>query len=116
MGKDIQAKIREIRPRIVITGLGAITPLGNSVQETWEGLVAGRSGVGPITTFDASEYPSRVVGAVKGFDATEYIPFKEARRMARSSHMAIATATQAIKDAGFSDGWPDEDGNPAVQD
>ena len=109
MAKDIQAKIREIRPRVVITGIGAITPLGNSVQETWEGLVAGRSGVGPITTFDASEYPSRIVGAVKGFDATEYIPFKEARRMARSSHLAIATATHAIEDAGFAGGWPDEE-------
>ncbi len=109
MAKDIREKIREIRPRVVITGIGAITPLGNSVQETWDGLVDGRSGVGPITVFDASEYPSRIVGEVKGFDATDYIPYKEARRMARSSHLAIATATQAIEDAGFAEGWPDEE-------
>jgi len=94
---------------VVITGMGAITPVGNSVRESWEGLLAGRSGVGPITHFDASDLPTRIAGEVKGFDPVEYIDFKEARRMSRASHLAVATATQAIEDAGFSGGWPDEE-------
>jgi 3-oxoacyl-[acyl-carrier-protein] synthase II len=109
MLENIRERIRQVRPRVVITGLGAITPLGNSVRETWEGLVAGRSGIGPITRFDASEFPTRIAGEIKGFDATKYIPFKEVRRMSRASHVAVASATQAIEDAGFSGGWPDEE-------
>ncbi len=102
-------QLKALRPRVVITGMGAITPLGHSVEETWEGLLAGRSGIGPITHFDASPYPTQIAGEIKDFDPTKYIPYKEARRMARSSQVAIATATQAIEDAGFSDGWPDEE-------
>lgn len=109
MLEKIREKIRQVRPRVVITGLGAITPLGNTVRETWEGLVAGNSGIGPITRFDASDYPTRIAGEVKGFDSRRYIPFKEARRMSRASQMAVATAAQAIEDAGFSGGWPDEE-------
>jgi 3-oxoacyl-[acyl-carrier-protein] synthase II len=96
------ARQRSISERIVITGLGAITPLGLTVKETWEGLVAGRSGIGPVTQFDASSFPTRIAGEVKGFDPKQYINFKEARRMARCSQLAIATAQEALADAGLS--------------
>jgi 3-oxoacyl-[acyl-carrier-protein] synthase II len=109
MLENIRERARQVRPRVVITGLGAVTPLGNTVRETWEGLVAGRSGIGPITRFDASDLPTRIAGEIKGFDPRKYIPFKEARRMSRASHVAVASATQAIEDAGFSGGWPDEE-------
>jgi 3-oxoacyl-[acyl-carrier-protein] synthase II len=109
MIENIRERIRQYRPRVVITGLGAMTPLGNSVRETWEGLVEGRSGIGPITRFDASDLPTRIAGEVRGFDPTKYIPFKEARRMSRASQIALAAATEAIEDAGFSGGWPDEE-------
>ena len=86
------------RRRVVITGLGAMTPLGLTMEETWEGLLAGRSGVGPITQFDASELPVRIAGEIKGFDPGQYIDFKEARRMSRCSQVAVATAQQALSD------------------
>jgi 3-oxoacyl-[acyl-carrier-protein] synthase II len=89
------------RKRVVVTGLGAVTPLGLSVAETWEGMVAGRSAVGPITLFDANPFPTRFAAEVKGFDPTEYIPRKEARRMARCTQMAIAASYQALQDAGL---------------
>jgi len=95
--------------RIVITGLGAITPLGLTVKETWDGLVAGRSGVGPVTQFDASSFPAHIAGEVKGFDPRQYINFKEARRMARCSQLAIATAQEALADAGLSLPFADEE-------
>jgi 3-oxoacyl-[acyl-carrier-protein] synthase II len=109
MLESIRERIRRLRPRVVITGLGAITPLGNTVRETWEGFVAGRSGIGPITKFDASDLPTRIAGEIRGFDPTRYIPFKEARRMSCASQVSVATAAQAIEDAGFSGGWPDEE-------
>lgn len=87
------------RPRIVITGIGMVSPLGNSAKESWESAVAGRSGVGPITQFDASDFPCRIAGEVRGFDAAEYIDFKEARRMSRASQLAVAAATMAMRDA-----------------
>ena len=90
------------RPRAVITGLGAITPLGLSVKEFWEGLVAGRSGVTRISQFDASALPCQIAGEVKGFEAKNYMDFKEARRMSRSSQLALAAAKEAMADAGLS--------------
>jgi len=89
------------RRRVVITGMGAMTPLGLTLEETWEGLLAGRSGVGPITQFDASELPVRIAGELKGFDPRQYINFKEARRMARGSQVAIATAQATLANAGL---------------
>jgi 3-oxoacyl-[acyl-carrier-protein] synthase II len=92
---------RDIKQRVVITGMGALTPLGLSVEETWSGLVAGRSGIGLITQFDASQLPIRIAGEVKGFDAAQYIDFREARRMARCSQMALVAGMQAMADAGL---------------
>ncbi len=89
------------RRRVVVTGIGAMTPLGLTLEETWEGLLAGRSGVGPITQFDASELPARIAGELKGFDPKQYINPKEARRMARCSQVAIAMAQAALADAGL---------------
>ncbi|ABB39228.1 3-oxoacyl-(acyl-carrier-protein) synthase 2 [Oleidesulfovibrio alaskensis G20] len=87
--------------RVVVTGLAAITPLGNNVETSWENLIAGKSGIGPITRFDASEYTSRVAGEVKGLDLGEYIPPKQARRMDRFTQYAVACAKQLMKHAEY---------------
>ncbi len=86
-------------PRIVITGLGAITPLGLSVAEYWDGLINGRSGVGPITLFDASAYPVRIAAEVKGFDPEKYMPLKRVDRTSRCIQFAIAAAKMAMESA-----------------
>lgn len=85
--------------RIVITGLGAVTPLGNDVPTTWANLIAGKSGVGPITHFDASEYPARIAAEVKDFDPDERFGRRDARRMDRFTQFAVAAAEEALKDA-----------------
>jgi 3-oxoacyl-[acyl-carrier-protein] synthase II len=87
--------------RVVITGLGAITPIGNTLEEYWEGLMAGRNGIDLITAFDASEHACRIGGEVKGFDPFEFISKKEAKRMDRFSQFAVAASKQAIADAGL---------------
>jgi len=87
--------------RVVVTGVGAVTPLGLTMDETWQGLLAGASGIGPINQFDVSGLPSQIAGELKGFDPTEYIEYKEARRMARCSQVAVATAQEAVADAGL---------------
>jgi 3-oxoacyl-[acyl-carrier-protein] synthase II len=87
------------RRRVVVTGMGAMTPLGLTVEETWQGLLAGRSGIDRISQFDPSDLPSQIAGELKGFDPTEYIDHKEARRMARCSQVAVATAQEALRDA-----------------
>ncbi len=89
------------RRRVVITGLGAVTPLGNDVESTWEGLLAGRSGAAEITQFDSSRFSVHFACEVKDFDATEYIPFKQARRMDRFAHLIVAAARQAEADSGL---------------
>ncbi|HSJ53076.1 MAG TPA: beta-ketoacyl-[acyl-carrier-protein] synthase family protein, partial [Anaerolineae bacterium] len=94
-------KERDITERVVITGMGAVTPLGLSVQESWDGLVAGRSGIATITQFDPSDLPIRIAGEVKGFDVTKYVDIKEARRMARCAHLALGAGIQAMADAGL---------------
>jgi beta-ketoacyl-acyl-carrier-protein synthase II len=88
--------------RVVITGIGAMTPLGLTLEETWEGLLANRSGIGPITQFDASDLPVRIAGELKGFDPTQYIDFKKARRMSRCSQVSVAMAQAALVDAKMS--------------
>ncbi|MGB8644673.1 MAG: beta-ketoacyl-ACP synthase II [Anaerolineae bacterium] len=90
---------RHRRPRVVITGIGVIAPNGNTPEEFWANCLAGKSGTGPITRFDASGLPCRVAGEVKNFDPRDYIDFKEARRMARCSQFAIACARMAAADA-----------------
>ena len=95
------------RPRTVITGMGMVTPLGLTVQESWEAMLAGRSGIGPITLFDASALPTRIAGEVKGFDPGRYMSPKEARRIARCSQLIIAAAQEALTDAGLPTPVPD---------
>ena len=87
--------------RVVITGLGAVTPIGLDARSTWEAAVAGRSGIGFIEAFDASDYPVRIAGEVTGFDPTALVPAKEARRMDRNVLLALAAAQEAWDDAGF---------------
>jgi beta-ketoacyl-acyl-carrier-protein synthase II len=93
--------------RVVITGLGAMTPLGCSVGEYWQGLIQGRSGIGKITHFDPSDLPCHIAGEVPEFDPNEFMDRKNARRMPRASQMAVGAARQAIADAGLSDPVPD---------
>jgi 3-oxoacyl-[acyl-carrier-protein] synthase II len=88
----------------VVTGIGAVTPLGGDAPTTWRRLLAGDSGIGPITLFDASELPTRIAGEVKGFDAEALIGTKRARRSARFSQLAIAAAREAFADAGLEPG------------
>lgn len=87
------------RPRVVITGVSGITPLANNIEETWQKLLAGESGIGPITLFDASGYSSRIAGEVKGFDPAKYIPAKQIKRMDRFTQFAVAAAQMLMEDA-----------------
>jgi len=87
--------------RVVVTGMGALTPLGNDVEAFWQGCVEGRSGIDWITLFDNSAYPVKVDGEVRGFDPQDYMDRKEARRMARFSQLSVAAARMAIEDAGL---------------
>ncbi len=87
--------------RIVITGMGAVSPLGNSVEESWKGALAGRSGIGPVTRFDTTGYDVRIAGEVKNFNPEDYMPAKEIRRMDRFIHYAVAVCKQAACDANF---------------
>src|ERR671934_1688722 len=89
------------RRRVVITGLGAVTPLGNDPESSWENLVAGRSGAAEITQFDSSQYSVHFACEVKDFDATEFIDRKQARRMDRFAHLIVAAARMAERDAGL---------------
>jgi len=90
------------RRRVVITGLGAVTPLGNDAETSWKNLVAGRSGAADITQFDSSNFAVHFACEVKGFDPTEFIDRKQARRMDRFAHLVVAAARQAEADAGLS--------------
>ena len=88
-----------MKRRIVVTGLGALTPLGNSLKESWDGAVAGKSGIGLITRFDASPYTSRIAGELKGFDPTRYVEKKEIRRYDNFAIYALATGQMLMQDA-----------------
>ena len=87
------------KKRVVITGMGAITPIGNNLDAYWQGLLAGKSGIGPITLFDASKHKCRIAGEVKGFDPLEYLDPKDAKRTDRFAQFAIAASKQALTDA-----------------
>ena len=90
--------------RVVITGMGAITPVGNDVQTFWESLKAGKCGIGPITKFDVSNYKVKLAAEVKDFDVTQYVDKREARRMDVNCHFALAAAQQAVDQAGLKEG------------
>ena len=87
--------------RVVVTGLGAITPLGHDVKSTWNAMLEGKSGAGPITLFDASKFKTQFACEVKGFDPSEYFDRKELKKLDRYSQFAVASAKEAIEDAGF---------------
>ena len=90
-----------IMQRAVITGLGALTPLGIGVKESWQALCQGRSGIGPITRFDAAGFRTRIAGEVKGFDPLDFIDRKQVRRVDRFIHFALASSRMAIEDSGL---------------
>jgi 3-oxoacyl-[acyl-carrier-protein] synthase II len=92
------------RRRVVITGLGLVSPVGNSVAEAWSNLVAGRSGIATITRFDAAPFACRIAGEVKGFNVEEYMPAKEARHIDTFIQFGFAAAVQAVNDAGLPTG------------
>ena len=87
--------------RVVMTGAGAVTPVGNTAEEFWASLLAGRSGIGPITRFDASQMPTRIAGEIKGFDPLKYIDKKDDRKFDRFLKYAVACAVMAVEDAGL---------------
>lgn len=100
--------------RVVVTGMGAVSPLGLTVAEMWDGLLAGRSGIALIASFDASAYPVRIAGEVKGFDPGRYMDFREAKRIARASQLAIAAGTEAMADAGLGSRVPEPERSGVV--
>jgi 3-oxoacyl-[acyl-carrier-protein] synthase II len=97
-GFEVYVKLAE---RVVVTGLGAVTPLGNDVQSSWANMVAGKSGIDSIAAFDASAFSTRIAGEVKGFDPTVAMGAKDARRMDRFVQFAVVAAVEAIRDAGL---------------
>lgn len=92
------------RRRVVVTGLGLVTPVGNTVDESWTNLIAGKSGIANITKFDASAMATKFAGEVKGFSIEEYISAKEARHMDTFIHYGLAASMQAVRDSGLPTG------------
>ena len=89
------------RRRVVVTGLGCVSPVGNTVAQSWSNLLAGKSGIDLITQFDATNFACKIAGEVKGFNISDYIPEKEARHMDRFIHLGMAAAFQAVADSGL---------------
>ena len=87
--------------RVVITGLGLLTPVGNTVEESWKNIIAGKSGIAPITAFDASQFSARISGSVKNFDPSPYIAPKDLKKMATFIHFGLAAGMQALDDSGL---------------
>jgi len=87
--------------RVVVTGLGLLTPVGNTVEESWKNIVAGKSGIAPITAFDASQFSARISGSVKNFDPAEYISHKDIKKMDTFIHFGLAAGIQALDDSGI---------------
>ena len=92
--------------RVVVTGMGAITPIGLNIEEFWDGLKNGRTGFGEITQFDTSEFKVKVAASVKGFEAKDYMDVKSARRMELFCQYAVAAAKEALLDSGIVMGYP----------
>jgi 3-oxoacyl-[acyl-carrier-protein] synthase II len=95
--------------RAVITGMGAVTPLGSSIDLYWKGLINGQSGVRKITQFDATDFPCQIAGEIPDFNPDEYLDRKEARRLPRSAQIALVSAIQAVRDAGLPEEMPDKE-------
>ncbi|MGA0585185.1 MAG: beta-ketoacyl synthase N-terminal-like domain-containing protein, partial [Castellaniella sp.] len=89
-----------MKRRVVITGLGIVSPVGNDVQTAWDNIVQGRSGIGRVTRFDASVLNSQIAGEVKGFEVTDYMGAKEAKQMDSFIHYGVAAGIQAWRDSG----------------
>ena len=87
--------------KVVVTGMGVVSPLGNSLDETWQGIKEGKSGIANITGFDCTDYKVQIAAEVKDFDASQFVDKREARKMARFTQFAVAAAVQAVKDAGL---------------
>ncbi len=102
------------RRRVVVTGLGILCPVGIGLEESWRGIVAGKSGIGPITQFDASTFPTRIAGEVKGFEAEKYMDRREVRRNDRFIQFALAAGEMAMKDSGLDMAKEDPDRVGAV--
>src|SRR3982750_671791 len=92
------------RRRVVVTGLGCVSPVGNTVAESWANLLAGKPGIDLISGFDASNLACKFAGEVRGFNIADYIPEKEARHMDRFIHLGLAAACQAVVDSGLPPG------------
>src|SRR5690242_2304030 len=95
--------------RVVVTGLGIVSPVGLGVAEAWPAIVSGRSGIGPITRFDASGFASRIAGEVRNFDVSRWLTGKEARRYDTFIHYGLVATMEAIRDAGLEDFDGDKD-------
>ena len=89
--------------RVVVTGVGCLTPLGLNLRDTWEGALAGRSGIGPITQFNSEAYDTQIAGEIKGFSPDDYIPKKEQKKMDRFIHLSLAATQMAVEDSGLGD-------------
>jgi len=92
------------RRRVVVTGLGCISPVGNTVVDAWANILAGQSGIDFITSFDATQFACKIAGEVKNFDLSSYMNVKEARTMDRFIHYGVAAADEAVRDAGLPTG------------
>src|SRR5438128_516364 len=92
---------RRGRPRVVVTGVGLVTPCGVGLEATWAALTAGKSGIGPITSFDCAKYETRFAGEVRDFDPSRWLDNKEIRRNDRFIHFALAAADMALEDAAY---------------
>src|SRR3954465_14884362 len=93
--------MQRVERRVVVTGLGLVTPLGVGTKETWEAAIAGKSGIGPITRFNASALPTRIAGEVKNFDPAQFMDRKEARRNDLFIQFGLAATELALRDAGL---------------
>ena len=87
--------------RVVVTGLGLVSPIGNDLESAWSNITAGRSGIGPVTNFDASAFSTRIAGEVRDFDPTAWIPPKDVKKMDHFIHYGVGASLMAIKDAGL---------------
>ena len=87
--------------RVVVTGMGIVSPVGNDLESAWTNIREGRSGIGPVQEIDASEFPTRIAGEIRDFDVSDYFPARDARRMDEFMHYGIAASVDAVKDSGL---------------